>query len=65
MYFFAINQEYMSFVYYYFTAAIFVDTPICNHRFIALDFQVLEASMLHGFAGYFDSTLYDDLHMSM
>ena len=43
---------------------VFPDIPINNERYISMDFDVLDSSVLHGFAGYFDSVLYDDLHMS-
>ena len=41
-----------------------IDVPINNDRYISLKFEVGESSLLHGFAGYFDSVLYRDLHMS-
>ena len=41
-----------------------LDVPINNERYVSLTFEVCEASVLHGFAGYFDSVLYDDLTMS-
>ncbi len=43
---------------------LFTETPINNDRYISLTFEVCESSVLHGFAGYFDSVLYDDLTMS-
>lgn len=44
--------------------SIGADIPINNERYASLKFPVEKASVLHGFAGYFDSVLYDDLHMS-
>lgn len=41
------------------------EIPINNERYVSLTFAVREASVLHGFAGYFDSVLYEDLHMSI
>ncbi len=49
------------------TACIFItlsDSLIHNDRYISLKFDVSESSVLHGFSGYFDSILYEDLHMS-
>ena len=43
---------------------LYVDTPINNERYICLRFEVKESYVLHGFAGYFDTLLYDDLTLS-
>ena len=42
-----------------------VDTPINNERYTSLRFHVKESYVLHGFAGYFDTVLYDDFTLSM
>ena len=39
--------------------------PIDNERFITLSFTIKEDSVLHGFAGYFDTVLYKDVMLSM
>ncbi|CAN0489429.1 unnamed protein product, partial [Scytosiphon promiscuus] len=36
-----------------------------NKRHIEIDFDVEQASTLHGFAGFFDSRLFDDIHISI
>ena len=37
---------------------------IDNSRFKTLDFVVENSSLLHGFAGYFDTVLYKDVMLS-
>ena len=44
--------------------ACLLDTPINNERYISLRFDVKESYVLHGFAGYFDTVLYDDITLS-
>jgi protein arginine N-methyltransferase 5 len=39
--------------------------PANNDRFGSLTFRVDCDALLHGFAGYFDATLYDDVHCSI
>ena len=34
-----------------------IDVPINNDRYISLKFEVGKSSLLHEFAGYFDSVL--------
>ena len=43
---------------------LLLDNPINNERYVCLRFEVKEAYILHGFAGYFDTLLYDDLTLS-
>lgn len=43
---------------------LFLDNPINNERYVCLHFEVKESYVLHGFAGYFDTLLYDDLTLS-
>jgi hypothetical protein len=38
--------------------------PIDNTRFATLSFAVTEDAVLHGFAGYFEAQLYDDVYIS-
>ncbi len=40
------------------------DIPINNDRYLKMSFDVKEASVLHGFSGYFDTVLYDDITLS-
>ena len=40
------------------------DVPIDNERYISLRFPVRMSATLHGFAGYFDTILYDDITLS-
>ncbi len=40
------------------------DAPIINERYCKLRFQATQAAMLHGFAGYFSTILYDDITLS-
>lgn len=39
--------------------------PADNTRFIKLQFKTASAGVLHGFAGYFDATLYKNIHISI
>eukprot|EP00659_Diplonema_papillatum_P022560 gene22560-34523_t len=39
--------------------------PQTNDRRISLEFQVQEDALCHGFAGYFDATLYEDVMISI
>ena len=41
-----------------------VDSPINNERFCSLKFPVTTSSMVHGFAGYFDTVLYNQITLS-
>jgi len=41
------------------------DTPICNERYIRLEFETEETSMIHGIAGFFDMILYKDVTLSI
>ena len=41
-----------------------VDIPINNERFCSLKFPVATSSMVHGFAGYFDTVLYNQITLS-
>ena len=41
-----------------------VDIPINNGRFCSLKFPVSTSSMVHGFAGYFDTVLYNQITLS-
>lgn len=41
------------------------DVPIDNERYISLRFPVRMSATLHGFAGYFDTILYDDITLSI
>lgn len=41
-----------------------LDTPINNDRYISLRFEVKQATVLHGFSGYFDTVLYDEHTLS-
>ena len=43
---------------------LFLDNPINNERYVCLRFEVKESYVLHGFAGYFDTLLYDDFTLS-
>eukprot|EP01100_Stratorugosa_tubuloviscum_P003408 TRINITY_DN1821_c3_g1_i1.p1 TRINITY_DN1821_c3_g1~~TRINITY_DN1821_c3_g1_i1.p1 ORF type:complete len:645 (-),score=289.85 TRINITY_DN1821_c3_g1_i1:119-2053(-) len=36
-----------------------------NSRFIQLQFQINHSSLVHGFIGFFDATLYKDVHISI
>jgi len=38
---------------------------IDNSRYKKFQFKASESAMIHGFAGYFDSLLYDDVHLSI
>lgn len=40
------------------------DDPIVNERYLMLRFKVPESSTVHGFAGYFDTELYDNITLS-
>lgn len=40
------------------------DDPIVNERYMMLQFKVPESTTVHGFAGYFDTELYDDITLS-
>ena len=40
------------------------DNPINNERYLTMNFDLKEAAVLHGFAGYFDTILYDDITLS-
>jgi protein arginine N-methyltransferase 5 len=42
-----------------------VDVPSRNTRYARLTFHIAQPATLHGFAGYFDSKLYNDVHISM
>ena len=41
-----------------------LDTPVNNDRYVSLQFEVKQATVLHGFAGYFDTVLYDEHTLS-
>jgi len=41
------------------------DAQIDNSRFATLTFKITSSSMLHGFAGFFDAKLYEDIHISI
>ena len=41
------------------------ENPIDNSRYKVLRFTVNTSATMHGLAGYFDSTLYDDVHLSI
>ena len=41
-----------------------IDKPINNERFLSMTFDLREAAVVHGFAGYFDAILYDDISIS-
>ena len=43
---------------------LYVDVPINNQRFCSLKFTVHTSSMVHGFAGYFDTILYNQTTLS-
>ena len=43
---------------------LYTDNPINNERYLAMTFDLKEAAVLHGFAGYFDTILYDDITLS-
>ena len=38
--------------------------PVDNRRYTCLQFTAKEAITMHGFAGYFDTTLYDNITLS-
>ena len=40
------------------------DDPIVNERYLMLRFKVPESTTVHGFAGYFDTELYDNFTLS-
>ena len=40
------------------------DVPINNQRYTCLQFGVKDSTLLHGFAGYFESLLYKDIMLS-
>ena len=40
------------------------DVPIDNERYISLRFPTRMAATLHGFAGYFETVLYDEITLS-
>jgi protein arginine N-methyltransferase 5 len=41
------------------------DKIIDNTRYKKFQFQIQESATMHGFAGYFDSLLFDDVHISI
>eukprot|EP00731_Ephydatia_muelleri_P033359 Em0028g34a len=41
------------------------DVPINNQRYTCLQFGVKDSTLLHGFAGYFESLLYKDIMLSI
>jgi hypothetical protein len=41
------------------------DTPIDNTRYHTAEFTAQASATLHGIAGYFDTTLYKDIKLSM
>lgn len=41
-----------------------LDTPVNNDRYVSLHFELKHATVLHGFAGYFDTVLYDEHTLS-
>eukprot|EP00111_Clytia_hemisphaerica_P007903 TCONS_00022950-protein len=43
----------------------FKDDPIDNERYIKLEFQSKESTMIHGVAGFFDMVLYKDVVLSI
>ena len=46
------------------TVCVCVGVPIDNRRYICLNFKAKEATTMHGVAGYFDTTLYDNITLS-
>lgn len=40
------------------------DEVIDNSRYISLEYNINHTSVLHGFAGYFDSKLYGNVYLS-
>ena len=51
---------------YYLTAVCvcIIGVLVDNRRYICLRFTAQESIMMHGFAGYFDTTLYDNIRLS-
>ena len=43
---------------------VHIGTPVDNRRYACLQFRAKDAITMHGFAGYFDTTLYDDITLS-
>lgn len=41
-----------------------LDTVIDNTRYTCLEFDIKQDAVLHGFAGYFDTILYDNVTLS-
>ena len=42
----------------------FLDVPIDNSRSTAIDFDIQNTCLIHGFAGFFRTVLYKDLFLS-
>jgi protein arginine N-methyltransferase 5 len=40
------------------------EETVDNTRYICLEFETEQACVIHGFAGYFDSQLYQDVYIS-
>ena len=41
------------------------DEPIDNRRYTSVEFEITENAVIHGLAGFFDATLYGDVHISI
>ena len=42
----------------------YADAVIDNTRYASLKFDIKQDAVLHGFAGYFDTVLYDNVNLS-
>jgi len=43
----------------------YTDNPHDNSRYTVLRWQVKDSATIHGFGGYFDATLFRDVHISI
>ena len=47
-----------------FACDFYSDAVIDNTRYASLKFDIKQDAVLHGFAGYFDTVLYDNVNLS-
>lgn len=47
-----------------FACDFYADAVIDNTRYASLKFDIKQDAVLHGFAGYFDTVLYDNVNLS-
>lgn len=41
------------------------DEEIDNRRYTSVEFEITKNAVIHGLAGFFDATLYGDVHISI